>query len=331
MQNSIPFSKSPCSCGSNEIAEKCCLKDCCSLCLASPFYQGLRQKNGWILEKSLIRMRSLFHLPVCPVLQSFKPKTVVICGNGAVGWMHPKAKDPVAGDNVWDLVQEAVSDFKKTPAGIGAGIPSQHFNCLHTMANTEKLVEYYGTEKPGSKDQEILAPAKLLREIVAQKLARANIKLRALECFKCECGERLSADSLSSCGVITLNWDTTVDQLPHTVHLHGKVNHPECLVFPNQDFIKLQPKQGSINQGFGSFHTARNWLDECENFLFWGCQFNDYDSILLTVLTSTTILRQKRLNIFICNPSKDKLKVKLQDYFQLANFVDCLSEFKSLI
>jgi hypothetical protein len=289
------------------------------------------------LEKSLIRKDGVLHMPTCPGLPtcrhlaSFKPKTVVVCGNGAVGSFSGNVKNPVIGDNVWEVIQEAVSDFKKTPSGIGAGIPSQNFNCLHWTASAERLVDYYETEKPGSMDKEILVPAKLLRGTIAQKLSGTNIKLRTLECFKCDCGELLSADALASCGIITLNWDIAVEQLPHTVHLHGKVNHPECLVFPNQDFIKLQPKQGKINQGFGSFHTARNWMDECENFLFWGCQFNDYDSILLTVLTSTTIVRQKRLNIFICNPSKDKLKTKLQDYFPLANFVDCLSKFKSLI
>ncbi len=325
-----------CPCGGSQLAQDCCLKNCCPDCLGSPFYKGIRDK-GWHLEKSLIRKDGVLHMPTCSGfstchhLASFKPRTVVICGNGAVGWFSGKAKNPIKGDNVWDLIQEAVSDFKKTPSGVGAGIPSKAFNCLHSMANMEKLVDYYRTEKPESMDKEILVPIKLLRNKLAQKLAEANIKLRVLECFKCDCGERLLADSLVACGIITLNWDKAVEQLPHTVHLHGKVNHPECLVFPNQDFIKLQPKQGMINQGFGTFHTARNWLDECENFIFWGCRFNEYDSILLTVLTSTTLFKQKRLNIFIGNPNKDELKVKLQDYFPLANFVDCLSKFKSLI
>jgi hypothetical protein len=327
---------SPCPCESLQSAQDCCLKSCCPECLGSPFYKGIRKK-GWLLEKSLIRKDRILHmptcsgLPTCPLLGSFKPKTVVVCGNGAVGSFSGNVKNPVIGDNVWDRIQETVSDFKKTPLGIGAGIPARHINCLHWTASTERLVDYYGTEKPGSMDEKILAPGSFLRGSLARKLMKSEIRLRKLECFNCTCEERLPPDVLASCGVITLNWDTAVEQLPHTVHLHGKINHPECLVLPNQDFMKLQPRQGRINQGFGSFHTARNWLDECENFLFWGCQFNDYDSILLTVLTSTTLLRQKRLNIFICNPSKDRLKEKLQDYFPLANFIDCLVEFKKIL
>ena len=114
-----------------------------------------------------------------------------------------------------------------------------------------------------------------------------------MECFGCNCNECLPVGALISCGIITLNWDTAVQQLPHTIHLHGKVDHPECLVLPNQDFIKLQPQNGKLNQGFGSFHTGRNRFDECQNVLLLGCRFNDYDTILLTVLTSATIAKKK--------------------------------------
>lgn len=319
----------PCPCGSTKKAKSCCLQSCCPDCLASLSYKDLRQK-GWLLEKSLIRINGRLHMPICPHLSSFKPKTIVICGNGAVGSISNRTNDP-KGNNVWNLIQEAVSEFKTTPFGKGVGIPSLHINCLHWAASTERLIAYYGAEKPGSMDQALLTPSTILRQIIAKKLANATIRLRTVECFGCSCNECLPVSALDSCGIITLNWDTAVQQLPHTIHLHGKVDHPDCLVLPNQDFIKLQPQNGKINQGFGSFHTARNWLDECQNVLLWGCRFNDYDSILLTVLTSATIAKQKHLNFFICNPNKSDLQEKLFDYFPLANFTDCLTKFKKLI
>lgn len=302
--------------------------DCCPICLNSATYRNLKQK-GWLLERSLIRVNNYLHLPKCHELEKFQPKTIVICGNGSVGAFSSINKNCDKGEDVWTIIQKAVSEFKTTPEGRGVGIPSKHINCLHWTSSTERLVRYYGTEKTGSMDDAILTPAKILRQKIADKLSVSNIKLRKIQCFDCKCENSLEPKELSPYGVITLNWDTAVEELPNTIHLHGKINHPECLVLPNQDFIKLQPEGGKLNQGFGSFHTARNWFDHCQNVLFWGCKFNDYDSILLTVLTSTTLTKQKNLNFFICNPSKAELKEKLKDYFPLANFIDCLSQFKN--
>lgn len=317
----------PCPCGSLKKTKICCGKVCCPDCLTSQNYQHLRQKN-WLLEKSLVRVGGLLHSPRCRRLMSFKPQTIVICGNGAEGYFHNQSNDSEKGDNVWNLIEEVVTEFKATSEGKGVGIPSRGTNCLHWVASTERLVAHYGTEKPQSMDPLILAPANVLRELISKKLANAKINLRKMECFCGNCTERLPVSALASCGVITLNWGTAIQELPNTVHLHGKINHPECLVLPNQDFIKLQPQNGKFNQGFGSFNTARNWFDHCQNVIVWGCNLNDYDSILLTVLTSVTINKQHRMNFFICKPNKISLEEKLKDYFPLANFVNCLSDFK---
>ncbi len=269
-------------------------------------------------------------MPKCSELEAFHPKTVIICGNGAVGWLPADATDP-KGNDVWKLIQEAVNDFKTTALGYGVGIPALASNCVNWLANVERIITYYNTEKPGSMPEEMQLATQKLREKIAYWLGKEKIILRTLECFGCTCGDTLGVEQLAACGVITLNWEMPIQDLPHTVHLHGRINRPECLVFPTQDFIKLQPSGGKMNQGFGAFPTAHKWLDECSNLIIWGCRFNDYDSILLSVVTLATLSKQKDLNIFVCNPSKVDLEKKLKDYFPLATFFNCLNKFKTFI
>lgn len=323
MHDSVINATISCPCGSQTIMENCCLKTCCEYCLTSPSYQNLRNK-GFYLEKSLIRQQRLCHITMCHVLEKFTPKTVIISGNGSVEARFPNTKK-----DVWSVVQEAVDSYKQTPLGCGVGVPARAFECLQHISSRENLATYYNNEKPGS----IIDPESLnFRLLLAKKISETNITLRELKCFCCpECKNKLHPKHLASCGIITLNWDTAVEYLPHTLHLHGKINHPQGMIFPGQTILNTASKGGNPTQAFGSIRTANNWLSNCKNLIVWGCNFNDYDSLLADIVMLNTLENQQHLNIFVSNPHKKELEKKISIRFPIANFINCLKDIKHLI
>jgi hypothetical protein len=285
--------------------------------------------KGWILKNSLIRQNGKRHLPLCSSLMKFHPKTLVISGNGSVYWNNPE--HPHIECNVWNLLQKCVDLIKLSPEGRGVGIPAKAENFLHWIASVEKLTTYFSQYPPHDKKfSDIQKVLKNFRKALGETFLGADIRLRNLCCFNCENVHGIDPRSLNDCGFLTLNWDGSVRGLANTIEMHGTYELPKTMVLPNQDFTYLLPNKGVMNQGCESFALAHHWLADCKNIIIWGCQLNDYDAIISTILStfSLTFARGK-IGIFISNPNleiRQKIEVRLKDYLPLATFYKCLNE-----
>lgn len=319
----------PCPCKSGNKVKKCCIKTCCEECLFSKEHLGAVEKS-WSLKHSLVREGNKHHLPNCSSLLKFNPKTVIICGNGSVYWKDPDR--PNHESNAWDIVQKCVDRIKASPEGRGPGIPSQKDNFLHWLASTEKMVAYFDREYPphSYKYEKVKQVHAGFRIMLGRSFKGASVHLRSLCCFHCENCHSVDFQTLNDCGVLTLNWDGAIRKLPNTIELHGICDMPKTMVLPNQDFMRLLPKDMMIEQGFEGFATAHRWLTGCENIIIWGCQLNDYDAIISAVISIFCLANvQGRINLFVSNPDAEariRIEEKLQDYFPLATICKCLNE-----
>lgn len=318
-----------CPCNSGQKAKKCCLSLCCELCLSSKEHLNAVSK-GWVLKKSLIRQNGKCHLPLCPALMKFHPKTLVISGNGSVYWNDPE--QPQQESNPWNLIQKCVDKIKLSPEGRGVGIPSKAENFLHWLVSVEKLTSYFSQYPPhDEKFKEIQKVIKIFRKLLGESFLGADIRLRSLCCFNCEKSHGIHPRDIKNCGFLTLNWDGSIRTLQNTIEMHGTHLLPETIVLPNQDFTYLLPsKGGGMNPGCESFALAHHWMADCKNIIIWGCQLNDYDAIISTILSTFSLKFAKgKIGLFISNPNletRKKIETKLRDYLPLANFYKCLND-----
>ncbi len=319
----------PCPCKSGLKPEECCLPSCCEVCLFSKENLGALEA-GWTLQRSLIRQNKKHHLPLCPLLMEFQPKTVVICGSGSVYWHNPDY--PNEEINTWEIIQTCVDQIKGSPEGRGAGIPSRKENFLHWLAATEKLVTYFTEAYPphASNYEQIQQVHKKFRELLGQSFQGADIRLRSLTCFHCNNTHGLDPKALNTCGFLTLNWDGAVRQLSNTIELHGICELPETMVLPNQDLTRLLPKNRTIRPGFEAFASAHHWLTDCTNIIIWGCQLNDYDAIISVIMSIFSLTKARgKIGLFVSNrnaSTRENIETKLKDYFPLATVYQCLNE-----
>lgn len=259
----------------------------------------------------------------------FHPKTLIISGNGSVYWKNPENLQKES--NAWELVQKCAEEIKASPEGKGVGIPCEAENLLHWLASTEKLIAYFSEHPPHDKTfLDIQKVLKKFREKLGKTFKEADICLRNLYCFNCENHHSIDPINIPNCGVLTLNWDGSVRNFPNTIELHGSCEFPETMVLPNQDLTRLLPKNRIMNQGCESFALAHHWFADCKNVIIWGCQLNDYDAIISTILSIFTLTFAKgRIGIFISNPNfevRQKIEARLKDYLPLATFYSCLNK-----
>lgn len=262
----------------------------------------------------------------------FRPKTLVISGNGSVYWQKPGCVTEEK--NVWNLVQHTVAEFRQSPEGRGVGVPDDALNILQWVAGTELFIERLTKACP--EDDPKYQPAKDLNSNVRHRLggalSNADIRLRSICCFDCDradCVGGIKPQKLSQCGFMTLNWDLSVRCLENSIQLHGACDTPESMIFPNQTFTNLLPDGRIFRQGL-EVTTYHHWMASCENIIIWGCRLNDYDAIIPTLLSIFTLQdRQGRVNLFVSLPdSKEReiVKKKLKDFMSNAILKSCLSE-----
>lgn len=129
--------------------------------------------------------------------------------------------------------------------------------------------------------------------------------------------------------IVTTNWDETLwkQNLPNLIHLHGRSEYPDSLIFPtefsddesltNQLILNHKMEyewmwktfyRGSNSSNLFNAHaTSSRWLSRTKNIYIWGLAFHEYDAEL-NHLFSTVPLSSLPKNITVFDDPNDPLK-----------------------
>lgn len=267
--------------------------------------------------------------------ESFKPKTVIIVGNGAIkaGWSpllevcRSKGQYPITLD---ESQLEHLTEDKETLAHL-LGNASFLFRAFR--ADLYCKYTLLGKALPTDGDQiNFLNRFLKFRDAIAKSYSNRSIELQA---FPNEVTDALKKEDTA---VITTNWDLCLwnrpKDFPRLIQLHGAAFNQDSLVFPTEfapdempiiaPLMNVAKKKDTSLSGFvsknaehfvysyarGWWHrelfkahrTAINWLESATRIVTWGLACNAYDAELNSVISSIIPTGNPFDELIVINP-----------------------------
>ena len=236
----------------------------------------------------------------------FKSKVAVITGAGAV-------------ENAWSPILTILRPMSPFQVDADAA------NCLFARyIYLLRTYSKYSYDKSVENLKYELDTIKTLKELICE-LINHDQKLGILKVrkeFKKILYKFVFSDPENSFGLISTNWDTTVDKEADEIvknhytnidnakcfHIHGSIESPDRLYLPSEtSHENYRTDEENKIHGYNHYVTLK-FLQEANRIILYGLSLDPLDAELIQTLSSTFTTSPNLQEIIIINPDYNKIR-----------------------
>jgi hypothetical protein len=238
-----------------------------------------------------------------------KTKIAILTGAGAV-------------ENAWAPI---LAIFRMLPCHVDEDVA----NCL--FAKHIYLLRAYSKFSDNKSIENLkieVEQTKTLKEVICDKI-KHNQKLgilRARKEFKTILNKFVFTDPNSEFGLVSTNWDTTIDREADEIvrkvytnvesskcfHIHGSVDFPDYVYLPSEtSYENYRTDEENKRHGYNHYSTLK-FLQQANRIILYGLSLDPLDAELSQILNSTFTTSSNLQEIIVINPDHNRVRNRVR-------------------
>ncbi|MBS1510258.1 MAG: hypothetical protein JST86_05410 [Bacteroidetes bacterium] len=253
-----------------------------------------------------MKAMEIFNEPLLKTTMEFKNKVAIITGAGAV-------------ENAWSPILTIFRSM--SPLQVDADAANCFFaRCIYLLRTYSK----YPDEKSEKNLKTELGTIKTLKELICEFISRDQKQgiLRVRKDFKRILYRFVFSDPENLFGLISTNWDTTVDKEADDIvknhfvdidnakcfHIHGSIECPDRLYLPSEtSHENYRTDEENKIYAYNHFATLK-FLQQADRIILYGLSLDPLDAELSQILNSTFTTSRNLQEIIIINPDYKRIR-----------------------